>query len=66
MWIFWPFRALWRLLTSLLKLVGRLAILLIGLSLCIVGCLVSFTVIGAVIGVPLAATGFLLMARGLF
>ena len=66
MWIFWPFRAVWRLLTSLLALVGRLTIIVIGLVLCIPGFALTLTGIGAPIGIPLVVLGVLLMMRGLF
>ena len=35
-------------------------------ALMIIGVLVSLTVVGAIIGIPLAVFGFLLMVRGLF
>jgi hypothetical protein len=38
----------------------------LGLALLIVGIVISLTIIGAVIGIPLAALGFLLIVRGLF
>ena len=66
MWIFWPFRAAWRLLTCLLALVGRLAIIVIGLVLCIPGLVLTLTGIGAPVGIPLVVLGVLLMMRGLF
>jgi hypothetical protein len=65
-WFLWPFIALWRLLTWILELTGRLVAIVLGIVLIIAGTIVSITVIGAVIGVPLALFGFLLMLRGLF
>jgi len=38
----------------------------LGLVLMIVGVVVSLTVVGAIIGVPLAIFGFMLMVRSLF
>ncbi|MBN1543791.1 hypothetical protein JW992_16730 [candidate division KSB1 bacterium] len=66
MWIFWPFRVLWRLLTALLQLVGRLVLVSIGLVLCVIGFVLTLTAIGAVIGIPLTALGVLLMVRGVY
>lgn len=65
-WIFWPFVAIWRLLTLILEMTGRLVAILIGCVLMIVGVILSATVIGAIVGVPIAIFGFLLVMRGLF
>jgi hypothetical protein len=65
-WILWPFVALWNLVTGILKLTGRLVAIVLGAVLMIVGIAVSLTVIGAIIGVPLAILGFMLTVRGLF
>lgn len=65
-WFLWPFEALWRLLTLILKLTGRLVTIILGVVLMIVGIIISFTVIGAVVGIPLAILGFLVVLRGLF
>lgn len=65
-WILWPFVALWRLVTGILELTGRLLAIVIGIVLIIVGVIASLTVLGAIIGVPLALFGFLLLLRGLF
>jgi hypothetical protein len=45
---------------------GRAAALAMGWFCMTVGVVLTFTLCGAVIGVPLLAFGFLLMARGLF
>ena len=65
-WIFWPFVAIWRLLTLILEMTSRLVAILIGCVLMIVGVILSVTVIGAIVGVPIAIFGFLLVMRGLF
>lgn len=65
-WLLWPFRAIWRLLTVILELTGRLAAVIIGVVLMIAGTVISVTVIGAALGVPLAVFGFMLVLRGLF
>mgnify|MGYP001819305111 FL=1 len=62
----WPFWALWRLLTLILGATGRLVAALIGIALMVVGVLVSLTAVGAPIGIPLAALGFLLLLRAFF
>ena len=65
-WILWPFVALWRLVTFILELTGRFVAILLGFLLIAVGVLVSMTVVGAVVGIPLALFGLLLLFRGLF
>lgn len=65
-WILWPFVALWRLVTWILELTGRLIAVIFGLVLMIVGVVISITVIGAVVGVPIFLFGLLLVFRGFF
>ena len=65
-WFLWPFVALWRLVTGILNLTGRLLAIVLGVVLMIIGVLVTVTVVGAVIGIPLIIFGFLLVIRGLF
>jgi hypothetical protein len=65
-WIFWPFVALWDLLTFILRATGRVIAVLLGLLLMIAGAVLSMTVIGAPVGIPLAIFGFLLLLRGFF
>ena len=65
-WLLWPFVVLWKLVAGVVELVGRLAALVIGLALLLVGAVLTATVIGAVVGIPLAAIGLLLMVRSLF
>lgn len=64
--ILWPFVALWRLLATIIELTGRLIAVILGLVFMIVGVILSTTVIGAIIGVPLLIFGILLIARGFF
>ncbi|MGE5251690.1 MAG: hypothetical protein ACM3QS_15920 [Bacteroidota bacterium] len=40
--------------------------MLIGIVLVVVGVILSLTIVGAIVGVPLALVGFLLFLRGLF
>jgi hypothetical protein len=62
----WPFHVLWSLTAFILQTTGRLLAVLLGIVLMIVGVMVSLTVIGAIIGIPLTLFGFALMLRGLF
>jgi hypothetical protein len=65
-WILWPFVALWKLLAGLITVTGRLVAVILGAALMLLGGLVSLTVVGAVIGIPLAVLGLLIILRGLF
>ncbi len=62
----WPFVALWRLVTWILGLTGRVLAIALGLVFMVVGVIVTLTVIGAIVGVPLFLFGVLLVLRGLF
>jgi hypothetical protein len=63
--LLWPFVALFRLIAGILVLGGRFLVMVLGMVLIFVGVLVSLTIVGAVIGIPLALVGLLLVFRGL-
>jgi hypothetical protein len=62
----WPVVFFWRVLTTLVAGTGRLIAVVLGVVLLLAGGVLTLTVVGAPIGVPLAAIGLLLLARGLF
>jgi hypothetical protein len=64
--LLWPFYAIWRLLTFVVEIVGRLICALIGLALMAAGTAITITVLAAPIGIPIAAVGFLLLVRAVF
>jgi len=64
--LLWPLAVLWRLVTLIFELTGRLIAVLLGIVLLIVGVVLTLTVIGAVVGVPLMVTGVMLIVRALF
>jgi hypothetical protein len=64
--LLWPFVAVWDLVVWIVNLTGRLIAMLLGLVILIAGVILTLTVVGAVIGIPLAAFGILLMVRGLW
>jgi hypothetical protein len=64
--IVWPITALWRLVTGILAMTGRLVAILIGLVLMIIGVGLTLTIVGAIVGVPMFAFGLTLVIRGLF
>ncbi len=64
--LLWPFYAIWRLLTFVLNLIGRVISALLGIALMVGGVAITLSVVGAPIGIPLASLGFLLLIRALF
>lgn len=65
-WYLWPFWVIWRFLTWIVRLTGRLIAILIGFALVLLGAVLCITVILLPVGVPLIIFGFLLVMRGLF
>jgi hypothetical protein len=65
-WYLWPFAALWKLLAVIVEMTGRFAAMVLGIVFIVVGVLVSLTIVGAIIGIPLAIIGLLLLLRGMF
>jgi len=65
-WYLWPFAALWKLLAVIVEMTGRFVAMVLGLVLIVVGVIVSLTIVGAIIGIPLAFVGLLLLLRGIF
>jgi len=65
-WFLWPFAAIWKLIAVIVELTGRLGALILGVVLMIVGVIVSLTIVGAIVGIPLAIIGLLLFLKGIF
>ncbi len=65
-WYLWPFAAIWKLLAVIVELTGRFVAMVLGIVFILVGVIVSLTIVGAIIGVPLAFVGLLLLLRGMF
>jgi len=65
-WFLWPFWLIWRLVIGIIEFTGRIVGAVLGLVLMIVGVIVSLTIVGLIIGVPLILFGFLLIIRSLF
>ena len=65
-WYLWPFAAIWKLLAVIVEMTGRFVAMILGIVFVIVGVIASLTIIGAIIGVPLAVIGLLLFFRGRF
>ena len=65
-WLLWPFYAVWRLLSLILNITGRIICIVLGIALMMAGVAMSLSVIGAPPGIALTALGFLLVVRALF
>ena len=65
-WYLWPFAAIWKLLAVIVEMTGRFVAMVLGVVLMLVGVIVSLTIVGAIVGVPLALIGLLLFFRGMF
>ncbi len=64
--LLWPLYAIWRLLSFVLNLIGRVICALLGIAMMVSGVAIALSVVGAPAGIPLAALGFLLLIRALF
>ena len=62
--LLWPFYAIWRLLTFVVELIGRVFCGILGLALMFSG--IAITVLAAPLGIPIAVFGFLLLVRAIF
>ncbi len=65
-WIVWPFYAIWRIVTFIFELTGRIICAIIGFALMAAGVAITISVVAAPIGIPIVAFGFLLLVRALF
>ena len=65
-WFLWPFWAIMRLVGFVLEMTGRLIGALLGFLLFFIGLVLCVTVVGAIIGIPLALFGLMLFLRSLF
>ena len=65
-WFLWPFVAIWKLIAVIVEMTGRFLAMVLGVVFIIVGVIVSLTIVGAIVGIPLAIIGLLLLLRGIF
>lgn len=64
--VFWPFKVLWEMLELIIRLTGRLVAMILGAVLVIIGAVLSITIVGATLGIPLILFGCILVMRGFF
>ena len=65
-WFLWPIAVVLRLIELILIVTGRILGIILSLGLMIVGIALTMMVTGAVIGIPIAILGLLLMVRSIF
>lgn len=65
-WYLWPFAAIWKLISVIVEMTGRFVAMVLGLVLVLAGGLISLTLVGAIVGIPLGVVGLLLFFRGMF
>mgnify|MGYP001024348622 FL=1 len=65
-WFLFPFWLIWRLVTGIVEFTGRIIAIGLGFVLMVVGILVSATIVGLIVGVPMIFIGILLVLRGIF
>ena len=63
--ILWPFKAIFSLVFFIIELVGRFVAAVIGLVLILGGIIVSLTIVGAIVGIPLIIVGITLFGASL-
>lgn len=61
-----PFKGIWYLILFFLKLPLRFLVGILGFAFMSVGIILTLTIVGAPIGIPLAIAGFLLLVRSVF
>lgn len=64
--ILFPFFLLWSLICFLFELMGRLISGIVGFVLILLGVILTITIVGAFIGIPLFIIGTLLLVRAFF
>jgi len=65
-WFLWPFVAIWKLIAGIVEFTGRFVAMVLGIVFMIVGTIISLTIVGAIVGIPLAIIGLLMFLRGIF
>lgn len=64
--LLFPFIAIGKLVECIIKMTGRLVAIILGFVCVIIGVILGLTVIGAIIGIPLAILGVTMIVRGFF
>lgn len=65
-WFLLPFWLIWKFTTAIVEFTGRIVAIVLGFGLMAVGLLLSATIVGLIIGLPMILIGVLLVLRGIF
>jgi hypothetical protein len=65
-WFLFPFWLIWKLVTGIVEFTGRIIAIGLGFVLMVVGILVSATIVGLIVGLPMIFIGILLVLQGIF
>jgi hypothetical protein len=65
-WLLKPFAWLWNLIARIVLFTGRMLAVIIGLVLMLLGVILTITIVGAIVGIPVFIIGLLLVVRGLW
>lgn len=60
------FRAIWSVLSLILRFTGRLLAIILGAIFIVIGVIFTISIAGAILGIPMIIFGVLLIIRGLF
>lgn len=64
--LFWPFILIFKLVEAIIKLTGVFLALILGLVFMAIGFLLTLTIVGAILGIPLIILGIGLIIKGIF
>lgn len=62
----WPFRMIFAFVGLLFGMIGRLLSAILGLVFLLVGIIICFTLVGAIVGIPMSILGAALFIRSFF
>ncbi|MDD5919531.1 MAG: hypothetical protein PUD73_10670 [bacterium] len=62
----WPFRMVWSFVGMIFLGIGKLFSMILGIILAVVGVALSYTIVGAIVGIPLIVLGVTMFFRSLF
>lgn len=65
-WYLLPFWLIWKFIIGIVEFTGRVVAIVLGFVLMAVGLLLSATIVGLLIGLPMILIGVLLVLRGIF
>lgn len=64
--LFFPFTLAIKIVESMLRLTGKLIVVGLGFILAAAGIMLTMTIIGAIIGIPLIILGITMIIKGIF